>query len=284
MTELVPGITGTSEPLETPQPEPTATEQPPTPSETTVSDPILEAILGRIASVDEYEGNLKILVHSDPGGRKTTFAGTAPNNLIVDVEKGHISLKARPDLVAPGVQLLPYKSFFQVESLIDRMGKNAPGLEKFEVLTIDSMSEMHKRGLQEITEREFAQGGRKTVYSAETDDQAENNEHIRRLVSSLRDLDRHIILTSHTRTIQNKDKSVKILPDFSERLGNVLMGIMDVVAYVEKFEEDGEIKTKWWFDSDGYVMAKNRIGLPRHMIDPDFNTIFQYWQKNNPNK
>lgn len=246
-------------------------------------DSVLDAILGRIAPAGESKNNLKIMVYSEPGGRKSSFCGSAPNNLIVDTEDGLTALmNPAAGLDLSTVDVLPFKSFYQVEQLVDRMNKGVEQLSKYETLSIDTMSELHKKGLAEITEREFQKApASRNLYVAETEDHTENNEHIRRLVSSLRDLDRNLIVTCHARTVQNKDKSIKIYPDFSEKLANTLAGMMDVVAYVEKKEVEGQIQVIWWCDSNGNVTAKNRIGLPAQLVNPTWETIWEYFEKHN---
>lgn len=242
-------------------------------------DAILDSLLGRITSADKAKSNLKILVYSEPGARKTSFLGTCPNNLIVDVEKGLASLRTAPNVDMSKLSVLPYRSFFQIEALVEKMNMGVPQLAQFETLSIDSVSELHKKGLEEVTKREFAKGGRVSQYNAETEDHTENNEHIRRLVSSLRDLDRNIILTAHARTVQQKDKSIKIYPDFSERLANTIAGIVDVVAFVQLRENDDKTEAVWHFESDGFITAKQRIGLPKTLIDPTWDTIWGYFEK-----
>lgn len=244
-------------------------------------DDVLAQIMGRIAPAGEAKSNLKVMVYSEPGGRKSSFCGSAPNNLIVDTEDGLTALKnPAAGLDLSTVSVLPFKSFYQVEQLVDRMNKDVPQLAQFETLSIDTMSELHKKGLAEITEREFEKApASRNRFVAETEDHTENNEHIRRLVSSLRDLDRNLIITAHARTVQQKDKSIKIFPDFSEKLANTLAGMMDVVAYVEKKEINGEIHAVWWCDSNGYITAKNRIGLPAQIVDPTWETIWEFFEK-----
>lgn len=248
-------------------------------------DDILDAIMARVKPVTEAKPNLKILLFSDPGGRKTSFAASAPNNLIIDSEDGMTSLfnsEAAKHVKWDSVQAIPFMSFYQVEQLIDRLNKNVPQLAQFDTITVDTLSTLHKKGLAEITEREWKNGAgvnkdgiRRNRYVPETDDHMENNEHIRRIVDALRDLNRNVIITTHLRMVQNKDKSFRFFPDFSEKLANTINGMMDVVAYVEQ-TKNGVV---WHTVSDGYIQAKNRIGLPAQIENPTWETIYEYFQK-----
>lgn len=314
MTEsLIPGITDVSSPSsDTEQvspstleeavavvqeviPESTVIQTVPTGTQGTISacgncgqcmDCIMNTINSRIQDVDQFDTNLKILVYSDPGARKSSFCAGAPNSLTIDIEKGFLSVqalkKSRPELVSPTSRLLPYKSFFQVEKLIEGLSLNHPNFDWVEVLGIDSASELHKRGYAEILEREFATGVRKSRYVSGDDnnstDHSENNEHIRRLISSLRDLDRHIIMTAHARRVEQKDKSFKIYPDFSEKLANTIVGIMDVVAFVEPIETPNGFIMRWHFQSD-YAMCKERIGINQPFLDdPTYSDLYVYYE------
>ena len=51
--------------------------------------------------------------------------------------------------------------------------------------------------------------------------------------------------------------------------------MMDVVAFVEQ-TKDGVV---WHTVSDGYIQAKNRIGLPAKIENPTWETIWQYFEK-----
>ncbi len=263
----------------------------PTSTETTATvveepvDAFLEAILNKIQPVKgNHRKNFKLFLYSDPGAGKTVLAGQAPNNLIIDVEDGLISLNNHPDLIQDTVASIKYKSFGGLEVIIDRLNKKVPQLDHFETVTVDSISELHKRGLAEVTEREWSNAPAvKNRYAAETEDHTENNEHIRRLVSSMRDLDRNLILLSHARTIEPKGMPPKTFPDFSEKLANTLAGIVDVVGYMYKREVEGKVERVIRFHSNGQIVAKTRVGgFPDEMVDPTWEKIYAIFEKATP--
>ncbi len=245
-------------------------------------DAFLEAILNKIQPVKgNHRKNFKLFLYSDPGAGKTVLAGQAPNNLIIDVEDGLISLNNHPDLIQDTVAAIKYKSFGGLEVIIDRLNKKVPQLDHFETVTVDSISELHKRGLAEVTEREWkVNPAEKNRYAAETEDHTENNEHIRRLVSSMRDLDRNLILLSHARTIEPKGMLPKTFPDFSEKLANTLAGIVDVVGYMYKREVEGKVERVIRFHSNGQIVAKTRVGgFPEEMVDPTWEKIYAIFEQ-----
>lgn len=245
------------------------------------TDEILEGLLNRISPVGTRQRKLKVMVYSEPGAGKSVFMGTAPKNLVLDVEDGLSSLSNHPDMVKDSVAELPYKSFFQAEELIKRLQDDVPQLAQFETFSVDSMSELHKRGLAEVVEREWKKNPLAVNrYVAETEHHTENNEHIRRLVSSLRDLDRNIIITAHARTVQQKNGSIKVYPDFSEKLANTLAGIVDIVGYMEKREIEGKVVRVMRLHSNGLVTAKSRIGgFPAEIQNPTWDILWDGFQK-----
>lgn len=239
-------------------------------------DEILDAILGRMKPITEAKPRLKILLFSHPGGRKTSFLGGIGDNLIIDSEDGLTSLYAIPELVKwDTTQVIPFKSFFQVEKLTEGMAKNVPQLEWAKTVSVDTLTTLHKKGLAEEVKRMHLKGMRESIYKAEAEDHGVNNERMRQIVDGLKDLDRNVVLTCHAKEVQQKDKSIKIYPDFSDKLANTINGMMDVVAFVEQ-TKDGVI---WHNVSDGYIQCKNRIGLPRTLENPTWETIWGYFEK-----
>ncbi len=239
-------------------------------------DDFLEALLNKITPVSKVKKNLKVLIYSDPGAGKSVFLGTAPNNFIVDVEDGLISLNNHPELVKDSVQTYRYKTFNGFEAVTRKFLEKPDELAHFDTFSVDSVSELHKRGLQEVTERDYANNPLEfNRYVAVTEQHSENNEHIRRLVSSLRDLDMNLILTAHARTIEPKNSWPKTFPDFSEKLANVLAGIVDIVGYMQVKEVEGELVRVLRLQGTQSIVAKTRIGgYPAEIINPTWDTLY----------
>lgn len=252
------------------------------PSAEPQGDPILDAILNRIVPVKSKDRRrkLKILIYSDPGCGKSVLAGTAPHNLFIDAEDGLLSLDNHPDLVPDTVYAYPYKSFRGFEAVVNKLNENPPELAHIKTVTIDTISELHKKGLAEVTEREWEKSPlANNRYVAETEHHTENNEHIRRLVSSLRDLDRNLVLLSHARTIEPKGRPAKTFPDFSEKLANTLAGIVDIVGYMYLKEVDGTVHRVLRLQGDGGIVAKTRVGgYPEELVDPVWSDLWDAFE------
>lgn len=250
-----------------------------------ISNTDLDALLGRIAPPAQQKKYLKMLIFAEPGAGKTVLTGTAPKNLLLDTEDGLTSLNNHPEIIAPDLQTVPYKSFVQAELLVKALNDGIPELDNFDTFSVDTMSELHKKGLAEVVEREWRRNPVSVNrYVAETEHHTENNEHIRRLVSSMRDLERHLIITTHARTVEPKNQPARIFPDFSEKLANTLNGMMDIVGYMYKKQVDGEIVRVLRVHTDGTIACKTRIGgMPSEIINPTWPMLYEYFEKHNAN-
>lgn len=255
--------------------------QAPEKPESVQTDEILDALLANITDLNEIKPNLKVLIYALPDAGKSTFAASAPNNLIIDAEDGLTSLKNNPDMIGPGSKRFPYRNFNYVEQLVKYLNENNPAFDWVETLTIDTMSELHKKGLAEVVEREWKKAPSITNrYVAETEHHTENNEHIRRLVSSLKDLNRNLIITAHSKTVEPKGKDAKTYPDFSEKLANTLAAMMDMVIYLEKREVNGKVQRVFSFHTDANTMTKSRIGgLPAEAVDVTWGTLWKKFEE-----
>lgn len=248
---------------------PSNTEEKPKETKAEQVDEVLQALLGKITPLTAPPEYLKVLVYGDPDAGKSTFGGSADNNLIIDADKGLVSLTNNPQLIGKNSQRYPYNTFQGFEVLLDYLHKQNAAFDWTKVVTIDTLSELHKKGLAEITERDHAMNPyQNNKYMAQTEQHTENNEHIRRIVSSLKDLNRDLIILAHSRIIEPKNAPSKVYPDFSEKLAKSIVALVDICVYIEKREVDGEIKRVFRFHTPDTIMTKCRIGgLPSEAVD-----------------
>jgi len=277
-------------PLTTGEPAPVVSAAPAAPNACQICKPnapcdkhILEAIMARVAPPSKQKKYFKMLIFAQPGSGKTVLTGTAPKNLLMDTEDGLTSLNNHPDIVSPDLLTIPYVSFFQVENLVRLMSDNVPEFADRECFSIDTMSELHKKGLAETVERDWRRNPvAVNRYVAQTEHHTENNEHIRQLMASMRDLNRHLIVTTHARTLEPKNRPALTIPDFSEKLANVLNGMMDLVGYLYKKEVDGKVHRVLRVHTDGFIACKTRIGnMPDEILDPTWPMLYEYFEKHN---
>lgn len=244
-------------------------------AEAVLSD--LDIVLSGIASPLEQKDNFKLMIYSDPGEGKTTFIAGIPNSLMLDSEDGNLVLT--PEVIAPGFQRIPFKSFRQVEVLTDGFRTDDERLSVYETMTLDTVSTVHKDGLSEVKEAQFKLAPSLiNRFKLETEDHTENNEHIRRLIRDfVKTTDRNLVLTAHARRVEPKDKPVKIFPDFSEKLANTIAGMMDTVGYLYTATIDGEQHKVLRVRPTDEVAAKTRITtMPDNIIDPTWEKLMEY--------
>lgn len=233
-------------------------------------DAITEALLASVQDIMPGMSNFKILVYGDPGCTKSSFAAAAPRNLIVDFEEGLQSALHSPFGVGEGTQKIKFKSMRQIEAIVQRYQANDPAFAKWNLLTLDTISDLHKRGLQEITERKWANApSMRNRYVPETEDYIEVNEMLTRLVRSLRDIEKDVIVLAHAKTVEPKNRPAKTYPDFSEGLANKLEAMMDVVAYVKmQPDEQGNQMPVFQVKTAEGIHAKTRLDLPDMIANP----------------
>jgi hypothetical protein len=255
---------------------PAASNTPPAKS----ADEILAGIMGNIGEDIAAGHNLKILIHGDPGSMKSSFAATAPNNLVADLDDGLISAKFSPHGVAENVKPYPWKGFEDFDLLCKALAADVDPLKWVEVFTVDTFSDVHKNGLQEVLEREYRKRpGSVNRYVPETEHHMENNERMVRIVRSLKNMNRNLIILTHSTTVEPKNKPAKTYPDFSEKLANKIEGMMDIVAYAEKRIIDNVQHMVLTFRGDQGVHTKTRLPLPNELIDPTYEDIRKVWEE-----
>ena len=251
------------------------------PKPESTGDPLLDMLLNSIAPLEATSKYMKLLVFGEPGCGKTTLGGGAPKLLIVDAEKGAVPLAG----TAASENVMKMKSIKQLELLIQYLKAGYKQFDKYESILLDTLSEIHKRGLSEIAEREFkdpAQFNRSNRFLNEGADHQENNERIRRIISDLRDLDRHIIVTCHVKRLMNKDQGVdKLMPDFSEKLVNTCNAVFDVVGYMSyEVQMDGTDLRKLVVKSSGSHAVKTRINtFPPAITNPTWPKLYAKYQE-----
>jgi hypothetical protein len=246
----------------------------------TIED-IVAGVIGNIGDKIGSQAKLKILLYGDPGSMKSSLAATAPNNLVADLEDGLMAAKFAPFGVADNVRPYPWKGFADFANLVGALSMGHEALDWVETFTVDSLSEVHRRALAEVTTREHMQRpGSVNQYVAETEHHQENNERILRMIRALRDMNKNLILIAHATTVEPKGKQAKTYPDFSEKLANKIEGMMDVVGYCEKkMTEDGQMVQVVRFKSDDGTHCKTRIPLPAEVINPNMQDLLRIWEE-----
>jgi len=236
-------------------------------------DSILAKLMERIAPVGNAPKYRKVMVYGPPGTGKTTFCASFPKPLIVDIERGTMSLLNNPEYRNTAV--LEFRSVAQLELLIKKLGEGAFG-DQFETIVIDSFSELQKRDLDDILRAAAATDASRNKFLPTGPDYNVNTEHMRQIASALRDLPMNVVVTSHVK--EEKDDAtgrVLLRPNLTPKLAGTMAGIFDVVGFLT-VNGTGEAATRTLqVHPTASVVAKCRVGGLKPIVeDPTFDRLF----------
>lgn len=231
------------------------------------------SVTDRIKPLTEWTPYRKVLLYGDPGVGKTVFAARAPGALIIDSERGTLSLFNHPELhTIPVLQLKTYK---ELEELYLELKSGA--MPEVETLVFDSVSELQKMHLDEHMKMASANNENKNRYVPAQQDYNYNTNYLRRLIIDYADLERNIVFTAHV--IEDKDESTGAIvarPNLTPSLANALQRRMDVVGYLTmETDAKGEDKRKLQCKGSRRVWAKTRLALPSVIENPVIENIFK---------
>jgi energy-coupling factor transporter ATP-binding protein EcfA2 len=254
----------------------TTTSTPATTAPSGNTNDILAGILDKIGEIGA-DKRLKLMIIGPPGQGKSSLLATAENCLAHDFEDGLVAAKGSPHGVGKGTLSIPYTGMDDFRNLIGGFVNGDPRLAKFEVYGLDTLSDLHKRDLAEICDREWRRQPSRNRYVPETENYTEVNERIVRVVRALRDLPIDIIINSHSRTVEPKGKAAKTYADFSESLSNKIMAMMDVVGYLQFKAIDKKMVPVLRVKTEGTIHCKSRAFMPDEIINPTYKKIKDLW-------
>lgn len=227
---------------------PTAAQKP--------ADEVLDALLARIAPVEEATSYAKLMVYGPPGSGKTVFACGSPNTLLIDIERGSRSLLNHEHTKATDV--LEFRSIQQFKLLIDRLKDGGSLHGKWDTLVVDSATELQKRDLDDVLKREAKADPSRNPFIPTGPDYNANTEHMRQIFSDLRNLPMNIVILAHVK--EEKDDStgrVLLRPNLTAKLAGTVNHLVDTVGYLTR-DEDGTRNLQ--VHQTPKVTAKTRIG------------------------
>lgn len=181
---------------------------------------------------------MKLLVYSDQGIGKTTFAVSGKGHpeldeiLLVNIDKGELSIEDKNiDKASIGTNPdgTSSKSIVKdLEDIIFAIVSKKPGFEKYKTIVVDTITELQAKDLEDIADGkdQFSQ----LIYGKDT-------KKIKRLCGLIRDCPLNIILTAQVKRIidgptPETKKLVEIRPDITASACDSLMAAVNFVWYL----------------------------------------------------
>lgn len=233
-------------------------------------------VVSRIHPVTERSRYLKGLIYGLPGVGKTTLCATAPNPIIIDVEKGTKSLLG--DARFGNVRILEPKEFKDVDALFWAIRN---GKVECDTIVLDTLSEFQRLHLDEILVAEHQKSSSRNEYLAQQQDYRLSTEMMRRHVLALRELPIHFLVTAHAvETPDEINKAPSVRPAVTPKLAGTIQGMVDLVGYLEIGEKGVR---RLITQPTRRISAKNRLGLPAEIVNPTFSDIIGVLQPEKSN-
>ena len=240
------------------------------------TDEILDALLGRIGDVTDVTKYTKALIFGQPGAGKTVFCASTPKTLIVDIERGALSVNNHAEYRG-NAKFMEFVSTFQLEKLIEYLKVDHPAFKDYETIVIDSYTALQAKDLDEIVSAEAAKDASRNKFLPQGTDYNINTKHMQKVASDLRDIDRNIIVTCHATEV--KDETTGIIlrrPALTPKLAQHMNGIFDIVGYMTADETRRTLQCH----PTREIAAKTRLGsLPPVIENPDFQMILDAKKK-----
>jgi hypothetical protein len=223
---------------------------------------------------------LRLVVYGEPGVGKTTLAMTFPKPLVVNTDGGLVSVTVNRPGEDLGEQWVPegHKDlealYFWIKS---RIGE-------YETIVIDSLDELVFLLMDELVDAGAAYDRKKqkdTHPVAEfVPEQAEylaNQRQMHSFLHALRQLGRHVVITSGVRAKLGEKRTVDVAPGLQtivERWSSIL-GELLVVEDESKPEVNGK-RALIIPPSNNQRRSKNRFfhQLGNYVVDPGYQTIW----------
>ena len=199
-----------------------------------------------------HSTGLKILVHGEAGTGKTVFCATGGvPTLIISAEAGLLSIKDAPDYI----ETVAINNIDDLENIALAFQENAPELQKYKWVCLDSVSEIAEKVL--TAEREINKDAR----------QAYGNlaDRMFKIIKFFRDLEnRNVLMTCKQQRREDQDTGIATYVPHLEgkKLTQGISYLFDEVfaIRVEKDEESGEPYHILQCHKDRKYEAKDRSG------------------------
>ena len=235
-------------------------------------NPVLDAILARVAPNDPESNYKKVVLYGDPGAGKTVLAASAPKPLFYSTDTGFESLFNHPSLL-DNAKRIPYGNFKFTQALVDQARE---GALPYETLVIDTFTGVAENCLKELSIAKFKKDPSREAgqFVAIGKDYQENTEQMKFLIAALTQAPMHVVYICHAD--EKKDEATgKVItrPMLTPKIASKLFADASLVGFMtEAIEDDKTIRRLQVAGGNGKIWVKNRVhGLPIVIDNPVFD-------------
>lgn len=197
--------------------------------------------------------NVKMMVYGQAGMGKTTLALSAPSALLLDFDNG--VKRVNNAHLDDSIGIVQIQNWQEVVQLLTQ---EQADLQQFETIVVDTIGKM----------MDFIIAYRCAGRNPRVQDWGTINNDFKWFVSSLSQLNKHIIFVAHRDSRKEGDDTV-FIPALREKNYNSIVTELDLLGYVEMKNENGIQKRTITFDPTSRNDGKNTCQLPGVMVIPN---------------
>ncbi|MDD3661665.1 MAG: ATP-binding protein, partial [Candidatus Dojkabacteria bacterium] len=196
-------------------------------------------------------------VYGAPGSGKTTFSGTFPKPIYLNIEAGVNALRGKD------IDFIDITSWYETQDTLKRLKS---GQLDYESVIIDSVTELMKKRQDEV------KGGKQRL---SLQDWGVVISDMEQLLRSFRDLDAHVLFVMAEEEERDEER-ILVRPSLSGRtLPTQVAGYVDIVGYAGVRLVERQPQYIMQFAPSDKIYAKSRFPeIPSFMQDPTFNKIY----------
>lgn len=241
---------------------------------------------------------INAMIYGPPGSGKTMLAATMADHpdtgevLFINIEAGLLSLGNRK-----GCSKVPCPTFEHLEAYFWKIVNKDKGFEKFNTVVIDSGTEFQALDLEELAKDAYDKDVAKNFDKAKREsrdelfqqDYGRDSTRLRRLFRWFRDAPINVVITALSKKIYSKPavkdaepQLLEVVPSFTDKLGQSLMGQVDFVWYLYHDEEKNV--RKLLTRNKGVFKAKTRgpkfaEAIGEVVENPDLSKLYEMMKK-----